>query len=98
MSQSIYLWDTAQFPELKAGADSSLKQATKDFERLKTTPVDAISSNILELGKRLTAEATTMGYSDVFIDSYLNAENDIAYQPKFGAVAIGEPDTSALVE
>lgn len=32
MSKYIYLWDTAQFPELKAGAESSLEQAAKDFE------------------------------------------------------------------
>ncbi|OBX84231.1 hypothetical protein [Faucicola atlantae] len=93
---SIYVWDTAQFPELKQGADSNLKQATKDFEKLRQTPVDVISPNIIELGKRISAEAESMSYSDVFMDSYLNAENEIPDQPKFGAVAIPSPDVSQV--
>lgn len=93
---STYIWDIAQFPELKQGADSNLKQATKDFEKLRQTSVDAISPNIIELSKRLSAEATSLNYSDVFIDSYLNAENEIPDQPKFGAVAIPSPDVSQV--
>ncbi len=33
-----------------------------------------------------------MNYSDVFIDSYLNAENEIPDQPNLEAVAIPSPD------
>jgi hypothetical protein len=93
---SIYVWDTTQFPELKQGSDSNLKQATKDFEKLRRIPMDAISPSIIELGKRLSAEAETINYSDVFIDSYLNAENEIPDQPKLGAVAIPSPDVSQV--
>ncbi len=93
---SLYVWDTAQFPELNQGIDSSLKQATQDFEKLRQTFVEEISPNIIELGERISAEARSMNYSHVFIDSYLNARNEIPDQPKLGAVAIPSPDVSQV--
>ncbi len=45
MCPSLYIWDTAQYPALAAGTDSSLSVAKADFDVLRTTPIATSSLN-----------------------------------------------------